>query len=156
MIFKGIKGKRSQLIVEAGGQIFAHLSIACRLADFSPSSLGFCPTHMRVCLCSHLVMSDSFVTSWTVAHQAPLSMEFSRQEYWSGLPSSPLGHLPNPRMKPVSPASPALSGGLFPTEPPGKPPAHVVHLKLDVLLPKWSTWKFAKGKLGVEGLSLTT
>ena len=41
-------------------------------------------------------MSDSFATPWTVASQAPLSMGFSRQEYWSGLPSSPPGDLPNP------------------------------------------------------------
>ena len=110
---------------------------------------------MRVCTLSHLVMSDSFVTSWTVAHQAPLSMEFSRQEYWSGLPFLPLRHLPNPRIEPMSPASPALAGGSSTTEPPGKPPAHVVQLKLDFLLPKWSTCKFTKGSLGVEGLSLT-
>ena len=48
-------------------------------------------------------------------------MEFSRQEYWSGLPFPPPGNLPNPGMEPVSPASPALAGGFFITEPPGKP-----------------------------------
>ena len=43
-------------------------------------------SEMHICVCvSHLVISDS-ATPWTVAHQAPLSMEFSRQEYWSGLP----------------------------------------------------------------------
>ena len=46
-----------------------------------------------------------FVTLWTVALQAPLSMGFSRQEYWSGLPCSPPGDLPNPGIKPVFPAS---------------------------------------------------
>ena len=45
---------------------------------------------------SRSVMSQLFVTSWTVAHQAPLFMGFSRQEYWSGLPCPPPGHLPNP------------------------------------------------------------
>ena len=45
-----------------------------------------------------------FVTSWTVAHQAPLSMGFSRQEYWSGLPFLPPGDLPEPGIKPESPA----------------------------------------------------
>ena len=50
---------------------------------------------------SHSVMSDS-VTLWTVAHQAPLPMEFSRQEYWSGLPIPPPGDLPNPGIEPVS------------------------------------------------------
>ena len=53
------------------------------------------------------VVSDSFTTPWTVFHQAPLSMEFSRQEYWSGLPFPPPGHLLNPGMEP---ASPALTG----------------------------------------------
>ena len=52
---------------------------------------------------SHSVMSDS-VTPWTVALQAPLSMEFSRQEFWSELPFPPPGFLPNPGIKPVSPA----------------------------------------------------
>ena len=50
------------------------------------------------------VVSNSFVTPWTAACQAPLSMEFSRQEYWSGLPFPPPGDLPNPGIKPVSPA----------------------------------------------------
>ena len=54
---------------------------------------------------------------WTVAHQAPLSMGFSRQEYWSGLPCPPPGDLPSPEIKP---ASPALAGRFFTTEPPGK------------------------------------
>ena len=62
-------------------------------------------------------MSDS-ATPWTAAHQAPLSMRFPRQEYWSGLPFPSPGNLPNPGIKP---ASPAMAGGLFTTEPPGKP-----------------------------------
>ena len=45
-----------------------------------------------------------FVTLWTIAHQAPLSMEFSQQEYWSGLPFPPPGHLPDPGIKQRSPA----------------------------------------------------
>ena len=56
-----------------------------------------------------------FATLWTVACQAPLSMEFSRQEYWSGLPFPSPGHLPNPGIKPVSLMSPALAGGFFTT-----------------------------------------
>ena len=51
-----------------------------------------------------------FVTPWTVAHQASLSMGFSRQEYWSGLPFPSPGDLPNPG---TEPASPALAGGVF-------------------------------------------
>ena len=62
-------------------------------------------------------MTD-FVTLWTAAHQAPLLMEFSGQEHWSGLPFPSPGDLPNPGIKP---ASPVLAGGFFTTEPPGKP-----------------------------------
>ena len=58
-----------------------------------------------------------FVTPWTVACQAPLSMAFHRQEYWSGLPFPPPGDLPDPGIKP---RSPPLAGGFFTTEPPGK------------------------------------
>ena len=50
-----------------------------------------------------------------------LSVEFSRQEYWSGLPCPPPGDLPNPGLEPMSLASPALAGGLFTAETPGKP-----------------------------------
>ena len=64
-------------------------------------------------------MLDS-VTPWTVAHQAPLSMKFSRQEYWSGLPFSPPGDLSAPGIEPASPKSPALAGGFSTTELPGK------------------------------------
>ena len=63
-------------------------------------------------------MSDPFVTPGTVVHQAPLSMGFPRQEYWSGLPFPSSGDLPDPRIEPISPA---LAGGFFNTEPPGKP-----------------------------------
>ena len=64
-------------------------------------------------LFSHSVMSNSFVTPWTAAHQSPLYVEFSKQEYWSGLPFPPPGDFPNPGIEPVSPASPALAGRLF-------------------------------------------
>ena len=57
---------------------------------------------------SHFSHVRLFVTLWTVAHQAPLSMGFSRQEYWSGLPIPSPGGLPDPVIKPVSPVSPAL------------------------------------------------
>ena len=57
-----------------------------------------------------------FVTPWTVAHQVPLSMEFSRQEYWSGLRFPPPGDFPDPGIKPESPMSPALAGRFFTTE----------------------------------------
>ena len=66
---------------------------------------------------SRSVVSDSFLTPWTVACQAPLSMGFPRQEYWSGLPFPTPGDLPNPEIKLTSLA---LAGEFFPTEPPGK------------------------------------
>ena len=55
---------------------------------------------MRACVCS--ISSDSFVTPWTVARQAPLSMGFPRQEYWSGLSFSHPGDLPDPGIEPES------------------------------------------------------
>ena len=55
-----------------------------------------------------------------IACQAPLSMGFSRQEYWSELSFPPLGDLPDPGIEPISPVSPALAGGFFTTEPSGK------------------------------------
>ena len=75
---------------------------------------------LRMWVFSRSVVYDS-ATPWTVAHQAPLSMGVSRQEYWSGLPFPTPGDLPNPGMEPTSPASPALAGRILTTEPPGKP-----------------------------------
>ena len=68
--------------------------------------------------CCLVVQSCLTLLSWTVAHQAPLSVEFSRQEYWSGLPFSSPEDLPDPGIKPTFPA---LAGGFFTTEPPEKP-----------------------------------
>ena len=61
-------------------------------------------------------MSDSLRPPWTVAHQAPQSMEFSRQDYWSGLPFPSPADLPNPG---IEAGSPALQAGALPSEPPG-------------------------------------
>ena len=63
-------------------------------------------------------MSNSFAIPWIVAHQAPLTVGFPRQEYWSGLPVPSTGDLADPGIKP---RSPALAGGSFTTEPRGKP-----------------------------------
>ena len=65
---------------------------------------------------SHSVVSDSL--RLLVAHQGPLSMGFSRQEYWSGLPFPSPGHLPDPG---IEPRSPALQADALTSEPPGKP-----------------------------------
>ena len=69
-----------------------------------------------VCVCVYELL-NRFATLWTVSPQAPLSMEFSQQEYWSGLPCPPPGDLPDPGIKPRFPALQADS--LLP-EPPGK------------------------------------
>ena len=70
-------------------------------------------------MCS--VVSDSFVTLGSAAHQAPLSMGFPRQEYWSGLPYPPPEDLPNPRIEPESFVSPALADEFFTPATPGEP-----------------------------------
>ena len=66
------------------------------------------PNNINVCVCpqspSHIQL---FMTPWTVARQAPLSMGFPRQEYWSGLPFPPPGNLPNSGIERASPAAPA-------------------------------------------------
>ena len=62
-----------------------------------------------------------FATLWTAAHQAPLSMGFSRREYWNRLPFPSLGDLPDPGIEPTSPVSPALQPDSLPAEPSGKP-----------------------------------
>ena len=80
-------------------------------------SFSFRSLHARVSVSQSCL---SFVTSWTVACQAPLSLGFSRQEYWSRLPFPSPGDLPVGRTEPVSPTSPLLAGRFFTTEPPGK------------------------------------
>ena len=64
------------------------------------------------------ILFNPIATPWTVVHQSALSMGFSRQEYWSGLPCPPPGDLPNPGSKPASPALYAVS---LSSVPPGKP-----------------------------------
>ena len=76
--------------------------------------------HKCACMCSVTsFIVWLFATPWTVARQAPLSIGFSRQEYWSGLPCPPSGDLPGPGIEPSSPASPTV-GRFFTTEPSGK------------------------------------
>ena len=77
-------------------------------------------------------MSDSFAAPWTVAHQAPLSMRFSRQEHWSGLPFPSPGDLPDPGMEPEFPASPALAGRFFTIKPLGKPHIYIYNWKREI------------------------
>ena len=79
------------------------------------------PRRVCVCVLRHSSRVWLFTTPGTVAHQAPLSMGFSRQEYWSRLPRSSTGDLPDPGMEPASLMAPALQAGSLPLVPPGKP-----------------------------------
>ena len=72
---------------------------------------------MYLCVCELLSCDQLFVTPWTIAHKANLSMEFFRQEYWSGLPFPSSGDLPNSG---IEPGSPALQADSLPLEPLGK------------------------------------
>ena len=87
-----------------------------------------CSCFSRVRLCA---------TSWTVAHQAPLPMGFSREEYWSGLPFPPPGDLPNPGIKPVSPVASALQANPLSLSHLGKPKMYVIsaHIPLAKVSP---------------------
>ena len=86
------------------------------ILPFIEKSVDPCDRH--ICWCDrHICWCAS---PWTVAHQLLLSMEFSRQEYWSGLPFPPPGDLPDPRIKPTSPVSPTLQVDSLPTESSGK------------------------------------
>ena len=81
---------------------------------------------------SHSVESNSLRPPWTIALQAPLSMEFSRQEYWTGLPCPSPGDLPNAG---TEPGSPALQADSLPSEPPGKPPGTPDHFAVRLPCP---------------------
>ena len=72
-------------------------------------------SYLYVFMLSHFSCVQLFVTLWTVTHQAPLSLVFSRQEYWGGLPCPLPGDLPDLRIEPASFASPALAGRFFTT-----------------------------------------
>ena len=90
---------------------------------FKKRHLYLCSKLLCVCriltillyMLSHFSCVQFSATLWTVTCQAPLSMGFSRQEYWSGLPLSPPGDLSNPGIKPAAPISPALARGFFTT-----------------------------------------
>ena len=105
-------------------------------------------------MCCVLGCVQLFATPWTVARQAPLSMEFSRQEHWSGLPFPPPEHLPDSGIEAMSLASLALAGGFFTTEPPGKPLGNVQISKENVIKVidgylwggNWGQWGWGVGQ----------
>ena len=86
-----------------------------------PNPISHCLSLLVVPCAQSLSRVQLFVTLWTVACQAPLSLGFSRQEYWSGLPFSPPGDLPNPGMEPERFASPALQTDSLPLSHRGSP-----------------------------------
>ena len=93
-----------------------------RLATVWKSENSLCHEDGRKRPCASCCwVTRSYPTPGTVARQAPLSMEFSRQEHWSGLPFLTPGNLPDPEIELMSPVSPALAGRFFTTLPPGKP-----------------------------------
>ena len=93
-------------------------SIRSQFGDFNIQILLF---HFHACGLSCFSRVQLLATLWTLAHEVPLSMGFSRQEYWSGLPSPPPGDLPDPLIEPAFLASPALAVGFFTIPPPRKP-----------------------------------
>ena len=100
-----------------------------------------------MCVLSCSVVSDSFVTPWTVACQAPLSMGLFRQEYWNGLPFPPPENLPDPGIEPVSLESLTLVGRFFATVPPGKTTTeaqyHIYWVSNDTLQSYHISWAFS-------------
>ena len=116
------------LLLGSVGKVKAFFFFPCwnHLEDFSKSlylfSLAFSnPVRPFACSCvlSHFRHAWLFVTLWTAARQAPLSMGFSRQEYWSGLPCSPPGNPRDPRAQTHISCVSCIAGGFF-TQPPGK------------------------------------
>ena len=93
-----------------------------------------------------------FATPWTVAHQAPLFMDFSRQEYWSGLPFPSPRDLPLPGIKPATLVSPALAGGFCTTASPGK----IIQILIigAFRLEKKSNWWNKYWLISLEGMML--
>ena len=89
----------------------------CKLWQENLTVLQMCNINSQRSEEKSLSRVQLFETPWTVAYQAPASMEFSRQEYWSGLPFSSPGDLSDPE---IEPGSPSLKANSFPTEPPGK------------------------------------
>ena len=106
-----------KLILEVPFHPFCHIlviikSLYLRGGDYSRFENLEVGTIKGISEAAYMVVSDS-VTTWSVAHQTPLSMEFSRQEYWSELLCPPAGDLPIPGNEPRSLMSPAIAGRFF-------------------------------------------
>ena len=124
--------------------ILVPISIQVRVESGDGSRSQFVWLGWRVSLHAHAQSCPTLVTPWTVAHQASLSVGFPRQEYWSGLPFPPPGVLPDPGIKTVSPAFPALQVHSLPLNHRGSPLSPAFKLtpvgKL-ILLSSLSHWR---------------
>ena len=96
----------------------------------SRPTVYFSFSHLLLCLVAK--SCPTLVTPWAVTHQAFLTMKFSKQEFWNGLPFPSPGHLPSLGIEPMSAV---LAGGFFTTEPPGKPPFFILPLKVPNYFP---------------------
>ena len=99
-----------------GGMLVTNMEMLCL---WSQSHMkGVFISMLMLLLCMHMLSCFShvplFATPWAITHQVPLSMEFSRQEYWSGFPCPPPGDLPNPGTEPASPKAPVLPADSLP------------------------------------------
>ena len=106
------------------GSDLAPLSLSfviCEMSTINPRA-GLCV----LCMLSCFSLVQLFMTLWTVAHQAPLSMGFSRWEYWNGLPCPPPGDLPDPRIEPTPLLSSALADRFFTTSATREAPGRTV------------------------------
>ena len=112
--------------------------LSCGSSNHPCLKLGIMPSVVGVLESLNCIWR--FASPWTAALQAPLSMGFSRQEYWSGLPFPSPGGFPHPG---IQPKSPALAGGFLTTKPPGKP------IALSMVLSNWS-WSTRELKSGLE------
>ena len=107
--------------------LYLHMVIFLCVSPLLVSRLPSLETHWileKIEKVKSLSCVQLFVTPWTIAYKGPPSMEFSRQEYWSGLPFPSPGDLPNPG---IEPRSPALQADSLPSEPPGKPLSCMTH-----------------------------
>ena len=128
------------------------------LFDLAVSFSEVCLIEVSAYVLSHFSRVGLFVTLWTIAHQAPLSMGFSRQEYWRGLPCPPPRDLSDPRIKTVS-CNSCIAGGFFKAKPPGKPikvllgqnknvPIRIFTATLFGIATKWNKTKLEKSDPG--------
>ena len=88
-----------------------------------------------MCVYAQLLQSCLFATPWTMAHEASLSIGFSWQEYWSGLPCPPPGDLPDPRIEPTSPVSPTVQVDSLPLSHQRSKYIQIVHTHAHIYIP---------------------